>query len=258
MATTHIAQLPSMGVAWSRGDALEGTAPGSGGLAPAMRKADPSAEPRTDPSAEPRTDEALMDEFRLGDADAFEILVGRHSRGLYNFLLRSVHAPARAEELLQEVLLRVIRSKDRYRRSARFTTWVYTIARNLCVDESRRARFRDHESLDAPLRRRRAPGSATLGSLLASEELMPDLVAESPRLRERLTTAVQRLPGEQREVFLMRSMAGMSFREIGETVGAPENTVKSRMRYALDKLREELADLRPAVCSMPFEEAAHG
>lgn len=199
-----------------------------------------------------------MDEFRLGDADAFEVLVTRHSRGLYNFLLRSVHAPARAEELLQEVLLRVIRSKDRYRRSARFTTWVYTIARNLCVDESRRARFRDHESLDAPLRRRRAPGSASLMSTLASEELLPDLIAESPRLRERLNGAVLRLPSDQREVFLMRLMAGMSFREIGETVGAPENTVKSRMRYALDKLREELADLRPAVCAVELEEAAHG
>lgn len=199
-----------------------------------------------------------MDEFRLGDADAFEVLVTRHNRGLYNFLLRSVHIPARAEELLQEVLLRVIRSKDRYRRSARFTTWVYTIARNLCVDESRRARFRDHESLDAPLRRRRAPGSATLLSTLAAAEPAPELVAESPRLRERLNGAVLRLPSDQREVFLMRLMAGMSFREIGETVGAPENTVKSRMRYALDKLRDELDDLRPMVCSAGLEEVAHG
>lgn len=204
-----------------------------------------------------------MDEFRLGDADAFEILVTRHSRGLYNFLLRSVHAPARAEELLQEVLLRVIRSKDRYRRSARFTTWVYTIARNLCVDESRRARFRDHESLDAPRRRGGHDGSQTMMSTIASDELPLDLVAESPRLRERINTAVLRLPADQREVFLMRLMAGMSFREIGETVGAPENTVKSRMRYALDKLRDELADLRAVVCSTPTdafeqESLAHG
>lgn len=201
-----------------------------------------------------------MDEFRLGDADAFEILVARHSRGLYNFLLRSVHAPARAEELLQEVLLRVIRSKDRYRRSARFTTWVYTIARNLCVDESRRARFRDHESLDAPLRRRAGHGNAPSLLSTIADDLPLELMAQSPRLRERINTAVLRLPAEQREVFLMRLMAGMSFREIGETVGAPENTVKSRMRYALDKLREELADLRAVVCqsSVELEEVAHG
>lgn len=200
-----------------------------------------------------------MESFQVGDADAFEVLVTRHSRGLYNFLLRSVHSPARAEELLQEVLFRVIRSKDRYRRSARFTTWVYTIARNLCVDESRRARFRDHESLDAPLRGRRShDGCATLLSTLATDERPPDLGADAPRLRERLNGAVLCLPREQREVFLMRLLAGMSFREIGETVGAPENTVKSRMRYALDKLREELHDLRAVVCSMSEEGMAHG
>ncbi|WP_266223393.1 RNA polymerase sigma factor [Paraliomyxa miuraensis] len=214
-----------------------------------MRTADPSE----------RTDEELMDEFRLGDSDAFEVLVTRHSRGLYNFLLRSVHAPARAEELLQEVLLRVIRSKDRYRRSARFTTWVYTIARNLCVDESRRARFRDHESLDAPLRRRAGHGNApSLLATIPSDDLPLELMAQSPRLRARINGAVLRLPADQREVFLMRLMAGMSFREIGETVGAPENTVKSRMRYALDKLREELADLRPVAIGDAMEEAAHG
>lgn len=247
MSTTQTAQISRFGGVWDRGEA--------GPRQTALRVVE-AAGPRGEATA--RSDEELMDGFRLGDTDAFEILVVRHSRGLYNFLLRSVHAPARAEELLQEVLLRVIRSKDRYRRSARFTTWVYTIARNLCVDESRRARFRDHESLDAPLRRRRVPGSATLGSTLASPEPSPELVAESPRLRERLTSAVDRLPGEQREVFLMRSLGGMSFREIGETVGAPENTVKSRMRYALDKLREELADLRAAVCLPGLEEATHG
>ena len=215
---------------------------------------------RTEEEHEPRADEELMEAFRLGDADAFEILVTRHSRGLYNFLLRSVHAHARAEELLQEVLLRVIRSKDRYRRSARFTTWVYTIARNLCVDESRRARFRDHESLDAPLRGRASDSATTLLSTLATDFLPPDMGADAPQLRERLNRAVLRLPVDQREVFLMRLMAGMSFREIGETVGAPENTVKSRMRYALDKLRDELDDLRHAVFHPygGYEEAAHG
>ena len=65
-----------------------------------------------------------------------------------------------------------------------------------------------------------------------------------PTLQSRLAGAVERLPEDQREVFLMRQMSGLSFKEIGEVVGAPENTVKSRMRYALEKLREELADLK--------------
>lgn len=197
-------------------------------------------------SGDPRSDESLMEAYRRGEGGAFEVLVGRHSRGLYNFLLRSVHNRARAEELLQDVLLRVIRSRDRYKRSAKFTTWVYTIARNLCVDESRRARFRDHESLDAPRRSRRGEDGRTLLSTMSVDQAPTDAQAEAPRIRARLAGAIERLPEEQREVFLMRQVAGLSFREIGQTVDAPENTVKSRMRYALEKLREELADLDPA------------
>lgn len=185
-----------------------------------------------------------MEAYRRGDADAFEMLVARHGRPLYNFLVRSVRNRARAEELLQEVLLRVIRAKNRYERSAKFTTWVYTIARNLCVDESRRARFRDHVSLDAPRRGPEHEGQ-TLLQTMPADQLPTDARAEAPRIRTRLIAAVDGLPAEQREVFLMRQVAGLSFREIGESVGAPENTVKSRMRYALEKLRQELADLSP-------------
>ena len=209
------------------------------------------------------TDEALMSAYRDGDQRAFDVLVLRHSRGIYNFMLRSVRSPARAEELLQEVLVRVIRSKTRYQRSAKFTTWVYTIARNLCVDESRRARFRDHDSLDAPMRRggRRKRGSRLSG--MPADQIPTDLAAEMPRLRRRLAKAVDHLPDEQREVFLLRQLGGLSFREIGVAVDAPENTVKSRMRYALEKLRQELADLRPKgededVTSDREEGVAHG
>jgi RNA polymerase sigma-70 factor (ECF subfamily) len=198
-----------------------------------------------------RSDETLMEAYCHGDATAFERLVGRHSRGLYNYLLRSVHTQARAEELLQEVLLRVIRSKDRYKRSAKFTTWVYTIARNLTVDESRRARFRDHESLDAPRRGHNHEMGRSLLGAIAAEQVATDDGADAPRLRERLAGAIDELPSDQREVFLMRQMAGLSFREIGEAVGAPENTVKSRMRYALEKLRQVLADLEPREAEAP-------
>ena len=188
-----------------------------------------------------------MEAFRGGDPQAFEVLVSRHGRGLYNFLLRSVRTQHRAEELLQEVMLRVVKSKGRYQRSAKFTTWVYTIARNLSVDESRRVRFRDHQSLDAPLRGRDGEGSTrTRLGRLAAHDVPTDMAADAPRLRGRLRAAIDQLPDEQREVFLMRQVSGMSFREIGDIVGAPENTVKSRMRYALEKLRHDLADLDPA------------
>lgn len=184
-----------------------------------------------------------MAAFAKGDRTAFAPLVARHQRGVFNFLLRSVQDRSRAEELLQDVFLRVVRSKDRYQPSAKFTTWLYSIARNLCVDESRRAKFRDHQSIDAPRRGKDGDGSPMVAQL-AAEQVPTDEAAEAPTIRDRVAAAVQTLPDEQREVFLMRQISGLSFREIADAIGIPENTVKSRMRYALEKLRVELGDLR--------------
>ncbi len=202
-------------------------------------------EPTQVPPQDPRSDETLMEAFREGDGLAFELLVHRHQRGLFNFLFRSVRNQARAEELLQELLLRVVRSKTRYARNAKFTTWIYTIARNLTVDESRRAKFRRHRSLDAPTRARGGEEGRTLLSQMESQQVPVDEAADAPALRRRLSAAINDLPDEQRQVFLMRQVGGLSFREIGDVVGAPENTVKSRMRYALEKLRQQLVDLDP-------------
>lgn len=191
-----------------------------------------------------RSDEELMLAFRGGDAQAFSVLVSKHQRGVFNFILRSVRNQGRAEELLQEVFLRVVRAKDRYEKTAKFTTWLYSIARNLCVDESRRARFRDHQSLDAKRGGKDGEAGGSMLSRLAAESVPTDEAAEAPTIRRRLASAVDALPDEQREVFLLRQVSGLSFREIGETLDIPENTVKSRMRYALEKLRTQLADLR--------------
>jgi RNA polymerase sigma-70 factor (ECF subfamily) len=185
-----------------------------------------------------------MASFRHGDARAFEVLVSRHRRGLFNFLLRSVGNQSRAEELLQDVFVRVIRAKGRYEQTARFSTWIYTIARNICVDESRRAKFRRTVSLDSPRRGRDGEEGASMLETTAEVQVGVDDAAMGPTLQSRLAAAIDRLPEDQREVFFMRQLSGLSFKEIGEVVGAPENTVKSRMRYALEKLREELVDLR--------------
>jgi len=148
---------------------------------------------------------------------------------------------SRAEELLQEVFLRVVRSKDRYERTAKLTTWLYTIARNLCVDESRRAKFRRTTSLDTPRRGVDDEGPAMVETV-AADDVPTDDRAAAPQIRQRIARAIDLLPEDQREVFLMRQINGLSFKEIGDIVGAPENTVKSRMRYALEKLRQDLAD----------------
>lgn len=191
------------------------------------------------------SDEDLMLAFGAGDAAAFEELVARHKRGLFNFLLRSVHNQSRAEELLQEVFLRVIRAKDRYQRTAKFTTWIYTIARNLCVDESRRQKFRKTIPLEAKRRGRGEELGLSVLDVTDSGEVGTDAASEAPTIRARVAAAIDNLPDDQREVFIMRQFGGLSFKQIGEAVGAPENTVKSRMRYALEKLRGDLQDIDP-------------
>ncbi len=184
-------------------------------------------------------DSILLNAFVQGDANAFEILLGRHRRALFNFLLRSVRDADRAEDLLQEVFLRVIQNASDFQGQAKFTTWLYTIARNLCVDHARKMSHRRHASLDA------APAGRDSGAMherIARSDPPPDRQAVAPALRDRIAHAVEALPEEQREVFLMRQLQGLSFADIAAVVGVSENTIKSRMRYALERLQESLAD----------------
>jgi len=101
--------------------------------------------------------------FKSGDARAFEVLVKRHRAPVFNFILRFTGNRARAEDLLQEAWLKVVRGAGEYEPKARFTTWVYTIARNLCVDSARKESYRQTESLDAPVEADEANGRALFG-----------------------------------------------------------------------------------------------
>lgn len=181
--------------------------------------------------------------YGQGDIAAFRELLQRHERPVFNFLLRHVGNRAYAEDLLQEVFLRVIKGAAAYKRQAKFTTWLYTIARNLCVDNARRAKHRQATSLDQPLRAN-ASRERTMGDLTADPRPGVDRLAASARLNDRIQQAIANLPEEQREVFLMRETLDLQFKEIAEIVQCPESTAKSRMRYALEQLRRELEDYR--------------
>lgn len=188
-----------------------------------------------------RSDEQLMLDYAGGDVAAFEELVSRHERPLFFFILRSCGRRELAEEILQEVFFKVIKASDRYKPTAKFTTWVYTIARNLCVDKARKRNRVDETSLDKPAGQ--DADASPLVELLADPNATASGVEyERQAFRRKLNDALQALPNDQREVFILREFSGLKFHEIAEAVGCKVPTAKSRMRYALEALRGHLAD----------------
>lgn len=185
------------------------------------------------------SDEELIGAYKNGKVEAFRVLVERHERPVYRFCLRSLGNPEAAADATQEVFLRVVRNAPRWEQKAKFTTWLYTIARNYCIDEARKGRFRKTESLNEPAHRD-SDGSEERQDRVAAETPSSDLVLEQRRTRAVIDETVATLPEEQREVFCLREYSGLSFKEIADAVGANENTVKSRMRYALTALRKAL------------------
>ena len=183
------------------------------------------------------TDEQLMRRYQRGEARAFETLMRRHRTAVHSFLLRLTGERSRAEDLVQETFLRLIGAAPGWEPRAAVRTWLFTIARNLATDAARRQVFRATGSLDATV----PDGSRPRVAPPAHPGLPPDQLAEAGELRPRLEAALAALPAEQREVFLLREYAGLSFVEIAEATGINENTAKSRMRYALLALRQRLA-----------------
>jgi RNA polymerase sigma-70 factor (ECF subfamily) len=194
-------------------------------------------------------DEDLMVQYQSGEVRAFEILLSRHKKPVFNFILRFVGDRETAEDLLQETFMRVIKGAEAYKRQAKFTTWLYTIARNLCVDQTRRRKHRRHASLDAPMSA--SEDSGTLMDVIPGSEMASDRKSVNKELHETMQRAIAGLSEEQREVFLMREFLDLPFKQIAEVVGVPENTVKSRMRYALEKLRLELDEYKDLAKALP-------
>ena len=190
------------------------------------------------------SDEALMLAYAAGDAGAFARLYARHERPVYRFLRRSLDDDASANELLQETWLSVVRNAAGYVPSARFTTWLFGIARSRLIDHWRARR--PLASLDAPVG---DDGEGTLAqtladTLAADERAQPERQALSRAQGAALLQAVQALPPAQREAFLLHAEGGLTLAEIGALTGVGMETAKSRLRYALARLRTALADWR--------------
>lgn len=184
-------------------------------------------------------DELLMRRFQQGDAAAFAPLMRRYVASVHHFIARHTSPGPGAEDLTQEVFLRVVERAGDFKHESRFSTWLFSIARNLCIDALRKQSHRNHASLDEPDRE-----GVPVGEQIRDDgpHASVERAAQGREVAEHIAEALRALPDEQREVFLLREIANLPFQEIAQVTGAPENTVKSRMRYALERLQEALRD----------------
>ena len=172
-------------------------------------------------------DEELMLAYRDGHAGAFEVLYARHRARLYRFVLRAVKSRPLGEELFQEIWLRVIEARGRYTPQARFTTWLYTIAHNHLVDH---------------WRKRGLTLVALEGEEIAGASPDPAAEVQARESLERFAAALEGLPPLQREAFLLHEEGGLSVAEIAAATRTNEEAAKSRLRYAMTKLRAAMSD----------------
>jgi len=179
------------------------------------------------------TDSALIRRYLNGDLSAFEALVERHQRPVFAYLLKMTGRKGDAEDIFQEMWMRALRHLSSYKQK-NFRGWLFRIARNLVIDRARRAR--PDVSLDAP-RENGFPLSETMPASAPD----PGEQAAHRQLAARIEAAVDTLPAEQKEVFVMRMQGGLPFREIATAQGVSINTALARMQYAVRKLRPLLA-----------------
>ncbi|AXP06363.1 RNA polymerase sigma factor [Pseudomonas bijieensis] len=185
---------------------------------------------------DPPSDESLLTRYRNGDKASFEVLYARHRLGLYRFLVSLSNKAELAEEVFQETWLSLIRSTTQPQGRASFRTWLFQIARNRLIDHWRKHGVHNplHDSYDEQLH------------VQPDDTNSPEQQLSLSRDQARLDAALQALPEDQREVFLLRLHGDLELPQIAALTGAPLETVKSRLRYAQQKLHRLLAEEVPA------------
>ena len=190
-------------------------------------------------AADPASDAAIMLRAAAGDEAAFNHLVEKYHRPMINFLYRMVHSQAVAEELAQDVFLRVYRARESYRAEAKFTTWLYRIATNVAVNHARDTK---HE---------RAAQNVYLDVPDAETGTTPDVADDEPTVEQRMLRDermarirqhVMALPERQRTAVVMHKYQGMDYRQIGEVLQLSESATKSLLFRAYQTLREKLRE----------------
>ncbi len=185
----------------------------------------------------PETDESLMLRYASGNLQAFNLLYDRHEMGVWRYVFRSVRVQAVADDLLQDVWFALARQAPQYRPTAKFKTWLFTLAHNRLIDYFRTAKH--HVSLDEDAE---SDSIGLVQTLAANSGFGPLKRLESKEQAQALLEAIEQLPFAQREAFMLQAEAGMDVQEIAATTGVSFETAKSRLRYARGRLRELLQE----------------
>ncbi len=183
------------------------------------------------------TDEELMKEAQAGNKAAFGELVTRYERPLYGYLVRLLRNEESARDAFQDTWFRVLKALHRFDADLRFAPWMYRIATNLCRDQMRRRKIRNHPSLDQPVG---AEESAVLGDFIADTNRLPDEDAGSSDVGEHVRRAVETLPPRQKEAFVLRHYQGLTYEEIARAQACSLTAVKSNIHHAVVALRRHL------------------
>lgn len=185
---------------------------------------------------DPDSDEALMLAYAAGNLQAFDRLYARHRQPLFRYLMRHTRQRELAHDLFQEAWGKLVDARLRYEPRARFQTFLYTIAHHCFIDHCRRSAVRPVTSAT------QADGSEIDWQGAAEDD--PAHQAHAGEIKSRLRGALDALPADQRDAFLLHEEAGLTLEEIAEVTGVGRETVKSRLRYAVAKLREAMQTLR--------------
>jgi RNA polymerase sigma-70 factor (ECF subfamily) len=196
----------------------------------------------TDSADDSAADEALMLAYGRGNVPAFERLYARHKGPTYRYFLRHTGDGSSAAELQQDLWLRVVRARERYVADARFTTWLYTLARHRLVDHWRSQRGSVVASFDEAGPTCDDPEDGDCGAPSGEDDPLANVM--DAEAGARLVSALREVPAAQRDAFLLHVDAGLSLGEIASLAGVPAETIKSRLRYAYRRLRAALEDLQ--------------
>jgi RNA polymerase sigma-70 factor (ECF subfamily) len=179
-------------------------------------------------------DHELVSSFKHGDVEALGVLMERHKAALYGYLLRVTRSQAAAEDIFQEVFLKLVRNPSVYGEREKFRAWLFTVARNAAMDHFRRESSRGEVPLEG------TGEKAGPADFAVSPEPGPAEAAENRALGKKIEAALELLSADQREVFYLRHYSGLSFREIAGALSLPIGTVLARMSRAAAQLRKIL------------------